>query len=517
MEKAVQEEVALLLSRVIDPKSNPGLVFRYLVGLYAGGNPAAKEYAIAVDALGRSPSFDPKKDAIVRVEVHKLRKALKEFYAGVGANHPIKIHLAPGRYEVQVEGLPALQAEPQPLRPDPEPAPGLNSGQHRSAQLRLWGFAVVLAVVATTAISMTRDSGGPGPSKRSAAIPQPTPAIGSEVRILAGAADTRFVDSAGAEWGPDRNFLGGKPVIDQNARVHNTPDQPIFQTRREGDFVYSIPLPAGHYEVRFYFAETQFGQDNPGGGGESSRIFQVLVNGKVALAPLDVILEAGGPNLVVAKVIPGVQPAADGAIHLRFESLRNDKAFVNAIEIVPGHQQLMLPLRIAAGSPRRVADSSGRLWLPDRFVMGGRSLERMKPVISPSPELFRYERFGIFTYTLPAVPGHRFRLRLWMAEQYYGVSAQPKVTDPRVFDVFVDGVRVLQDVAPLAAAGQPSKEYVWTSRPLTPNHQGALRVSFVPSVNYAVLNALELIDEGPLAAGRQPARGVADRYKVARW
>ena len=39
-----------------------------------------KEYTIGVEALGRKPDFDPKLDPIVRVQSHRLRVKLKEYY-----------------------------------------------------------------------------------------------------------------------------------------------------------------------------------------------------------------------------------------------------------------------------------------------------------------------------------------------------------------------------------------------------------------------------------------------------
>jgi hypothetical protein len=39
-----------------------------------------KEYAIGVEVLGRSPSFDPKTDPIVRVEAGRLPARLNSFY-----------------------------------------------------------------------------------------------------------------------------------------------------------------------------------------------------------------------------------------------------------------------------------------------------------------------------------------------------------------------------------------------------------------------------------------------------
>jgi len=39
-----------------------------------------REYNIATEVFGRSQTFDSSQDAIARVEAHRLRKKLKEFY-----------------------------------------------------------------------------------------------------------------------------------------------------------------------------------------------------------------------------------------------------------------------------------------------------------------------------------------------------------------------------------------------------------------------------------------------------
>jgi TolB-like protein len=57
-----------------------------------------KSYTIAVEALGRGPSFDPQADPIVRVEAGRLRRALQQYYAGPGANDPVIIDLPLGGY-----------------------------------------------------------------------------------------------------------------------------------------------------------------------------------------------------------------------------------------------------------------------------------------------------------------------------------------------------------------------------------------------------------------------------------
>jgi len=70
-----------------------------------------KESVIAVEALGRSTSFDPKADPIVRVEAGRLRQRLKTYYHLEGATDPVLITLPKGTYvpefyEQEVPNLP---------------------------------------------------------------------------------------------------------------------------------------------------------------------------------------------------------------------------------------------------------------------------------------------------------------------------------------------------------------------------------------------------------------------------
>src|SRR3954454_14299152 len=58
------------------------------------------EYAIATEALGRSPEFDPKSDSTVRVHIARLRTKLKEFHEAAGASFPLRLSLPVGRHEL---------------------------------------------------------------------------------------------------------------------------------------------------------------------------------------------------------------------------------------------------------------------------------------------------------------------------------------------------------------------------------------------------------------------------------
>ena len=57
-----------------------------------------KEYTIGVESLGRGPDYDPKIDTVVRVEVHRLRQKLEEYYKSEGAGDPILVGIPKGRY-----------------------------------------------------------------------------------------------------------------------------------------------------------------------------------------------------------------------------------------------------------------------------------------------------------------------------------------------------------------------------------------------------------------------------------
>ncbi len=65
---------------------------------FTHGADPIKEYTIGVEALGRSPDFDPKADPIVRVQIHRLRQKLKEYYDSDGLHDYIIVEIPKGQY-----------------------------------------------------------------------------------------------------------------------------------------------------------------------------------------------------------------------------------------------------------------------------------------------------------------------------------------------------------------------------------------------------------------------------------
>src|SRR5579864_2134046 len=64
----------------------------------AGRSGELKESVIAVEVLGRNPSFDSKSDSIVRVEARRLRDRLSSYYTGEGRSDVVLISLPKGTY-----------------------------------------------------------------------------------------------------------------------------------------------------------------------------------------------------------------------------------------------------------------------------------------------------------------------------------------------------------------------------------------------------------------------------------
>lgn len=113
-------------------RSSPGLqrflehvVTKTLQGL----SHEIKEYEIAVEVLGKPSGYDPRLDTTVRVQAHRLREKLEEYYAGDGASDEILVELPKGHYVPQfsrksrseetiddVEGSAPAAAEPPPSR-----------------------------------------------------------------------------------------------------------------------------------------------------------------------------------------------------------------------------------------------------------------------------------------------------------------------------------------------------------------------------------------------------------------
>ena len=502
-EKERTEMESVLASGLFDKSPRLGTFFRYICERHLEGHAdEIKEYSIALEALGRPVTFDPKKDSIVRVEAHRLRKRLEEYYRGEGAHHPIHIVIPNGQYRPQF----VPQSEPpEPVAPREEvPKPAAVAVQTRP-RWHWYSAALIFLVIVVTGFVAARVSRRPAPVAHHA--PAPSAPVENEVwtgpatevaqgdfRMLAGYHGPRFTDRQGHTWNADAYYTGGQSsAIPPLHLIEGQPDPLLIRARRCGQFRYDIPLRPGNYELHLGFAETEFGQGNPGGGGDSTRVFQVSINDAVGIATMDPLAEAGAPNRLHVRVFRNISPAADGKLHLAFHNLTG-ASLLNFIELLPSPPGRIHPVRIVAQSSP-VTDSDGRLWAADEYSLGGTLVFRRNQVASPKEEdLYQGEHYGNFSYHIPLAPG-KYRLTLHFAETWFGMpeSREPALNS-RIFNVFANGTVLLRDFQIAKNAGGPNRSLVKVFENLEPNAQGILRLEFVPVRNYAEVNAIEVVE-----------------------
>ncbi|AEU35499.1 malectin domain-containing carbohydrate-binding protein [Granulicella mallensis] len=486
-------------------RKNPRLthLLEYICQKYfEGDTDNIKEYSIAADVFHRPESFDQATDSIVRVEVYRLRKKLREFYEGEGAHEPIEIVVATGHYLPEFVDRTAI--EPHfPSVPDQnqETAPGDSSvaapmTSRRFVQKnRIFLYvlpviicALIVARLSSNLVHLTRSSNAPIASTPFA----PVLPSGPEIRIRCGYSRPIFKDHEGNVWMGDRYFSGGATTDLPDQYIARTRDSEMYLTSRSGTFSYKIPLKPGTYEMRLYFAETTYSPTSSLGGGENSRVFNVQLNGALLLSQFDIVADAGA-NTADVRVFKDIHPGPDGNLQLNFSSVLGE-SMINAIEIVPGIAHHQRPIRMVAQNEFFV-DKAGDLWSPDTYFGGGQlANDKITVAGTEDPGLYAGERYGNFSYALPADKGS-YALTLYFAEKYWGTS-QSKTggVGSRVFDVLCNGTALTRNLDILKEAG-PGHAFKKTFHGLHPNAQGKLIVSFVPDQNYASVDAVELEEE----------------------
>ena len=504
-----REEVRVVLSSGIFGRSqNLAKIFQYVCDRSLENGPGdLSEYEIATEALGRQASFDPTQNAAVRVEFHRLREKLQKYYETEGLDHPLKITFQPGSYSPKFVRTPIVSREgvtresPQPIGGRPELGVGKDMAP---SPRRSYAFREILVVAALGAVVLIlgwrwerwKAKPTPGASVSASHPGGPAAAVSDEeVRIAAGYTSARYIGSAGKIWGPDRYFRDGWTESLPRRLIFRTEDPSLFQTCRFGIFSYHIPLRPGIYELHLYFAEQRFGPGDNRTGGESSRLFNISLNGHVLLESFDPLKDAGGPDTATEQVFKDVSPAKDGFLHLEFGKI-NSEPFVNAIEIVPGLPGKLQPIRMVE-QPNCYTDKENHTWEPSRYFRGGRSSRREARVDGTNdPDLYDGERFGNFDYELPVDTG-RYTVRLYFAELFFGTKYNTGKggVGSRVFDVYCNGQTLLRNFDIFKEAGGANQALVKTFHGLEPDGLGKLHLEFVPVKDNAWVNAIEVESE----------------------
>lgn len=291
----------------------------------------------------------------------------------------------------------------------------------------------------------------------------------------------------------DAGFAGGKSFGRPAKAIVGALDPEIFARGREGRFSYHLPLTSGIYEIHLFFAETAF-------PGEELRTMRIAINGKTVEPKLDVVADAGGANIATEKIYTGIQPAPDGQLHLSFTGTTNVPAFVNAIEIMGGDNNgVMRPVRQTALS-NFYLDGKGQLWSADQWFNGGRIGNPSEMFPGPAQQgMFQNERFGNFNYSIPVVPQRRYSLTLYFQDAWFARKHPVGQTSGmRIFDISCNGKPLLPQFDILKEAEPGSARVVRKFPAIEPTAQGKIVLAFHPSLNYALVNAIEIEDETSL-------------------
>jgi hypothetical protein len=166
-----------------------------------------------------------------------------------------------------------------------------------------------------------------------------------------------YIDSKGDAWRPGTEFVARVGAnVDTVAQCwwHNRRSMYIGGTRDEEIYRYGIHAPEfwvnltvapGHYKVRLHWADTPETAwiEREGDKWETvSRPTTVLINGQIAIENLNVRKEVGTFH-AYTREFQDIQPQ-NGIIELRFKSISNHEAMIQAAEIIPdGHTEERKP------------------------------------------------------------------------------------------------------------------------------------------------------------------------------
>ncbi len=458
---------------------------------FEGQDDQVKEYTIAVEALGRRSDFDPQVDTIVRVTAHSLRKRLQDIYLNGGSDHMVHIVIPPGHYvpsfvhresdAKRMELDLPLSLDDVPAAPPAAVQAGLPPAKRSGVWMLLAAMVAAVGLVGLFLFAHARDSSAD--ATLTAGSPPALPIPENTIRALMGPGRKPYVDRSGNTWAAGKYCTSGESVSVPGQRIGGTEDPYLYLAGIRGIAHCTFKVKPGTYEMHFHFAETS--NLRP-----ATRRASLAINAAEAPVNFDVVDNAGGDGIATAYVAGGVQPETDGTIHVDYTS---EVSPLNAVEILPTQSEKLLPIRITTG-PVAIVDSNNQTWLSDRYFSGGRRGQLPDQARSFNRGIYSYDRIGHFRYNIPVLPNDKYRVTLYFAEPWFGkYNSTPGGPGSRVFDVSANGSLLLKNFDIMAEGGSNPVVKTFDNVEATP--QGNIELSFLPLVNYPLVNAIEVVPE----------------------
>lgn len=143
--------------------------------------------------------------------------------------------------------------------------------------------------------------------------------------------------------------------------------------------------------------------------------------------------------------------------------------------------------RVRAGGDA-YRDKDRKLWSAEKGFLGGTPTYTDRPLEAiKDAELYRGERWGAdFSYVFPVPPGS-YRVRLKFMENYV------KKQGERLFDVFINGQKKLENFDILAEAGGFDKAVDRSFKGIVPDTDGLIKIRFVGKTQNAKVCAIEVV------------------------
>ena len=140
----------ILTSPDFDVPERAHKFLRYVVTKSLSGRAnRIKAYTIAVEVFGRSGTFDPQSDPVVRIEAGRVRRGLERYYLTAGSSDPTLITIPKGSY------VPAFSRRTEEGRPDSVGPSSLSPRQVSPPKGRLWIPLLALSALAAIVLILT--------------------------------------------------------------------------------------------------------------------------------------------------------------------------------------------------------------------------------------------------------------------------------------------------------------------------------------------------------------------------